>query len=106
MLLEGCKRTVKAVIPTVLLTNPSPLDWQEWEKHLASHPDRALADYVVHGLHDGFRIGFDYTNHRTKRVEQIGYATPRCDSRLPSKGMFRRQDSRPSPTGFLPTYAG
>ena len=29
-----------------------------------------MADYVVQRLRDGFRIGFDYTNHRTKKAGQ------------------------------------
>lgn len=61
---------MKVVVLTVLLTNPSQLDWQEFKKHVASHPDRSLADYVVQGIRDGFKISFDYTNHRTKRAGQ------------------------------------
>ena len=61
---------MKETVPAVLRTNPSPLDWQEWEKHVASHPNRSLAEYVVQGIRDGFRIGFDYTNHRTRRAGQ------------------------------------
>ena len=27
--------------------------------HLASHPDREFAAFIMQGLQDGFRIGFD-----------------------------------------------
>ena len=31
-----------------------------WGEYLASHPDRAYCDYLVHGLREGFRISFRY----------------------------------------------
>ena len=34
------------------------------------HPDQEFADYIVRGLRDGFRIGFDYTNHICKKARQ------------------------------------
>ena len=59
---EDCE----AVIPTVLLTNPSP----------ASHPNRLLAEYVAQGIRDSFRIGFDYVNHRTRKAGQNMHSDP------------------------------
>ena len=31
-----------------------------WEEALSKHPDRQFANYVVSGLKNGFRIGFDH----------------------------------------------
>ena len=31
-----------------------------WAVHLAGHPDRAYVGYLVQGLQEGFRIGFQY----------------------------------------------
>ena len=31
-----------------------------WEEALNKHPDRQFANYVVSGLKNGFRIGFDH----------------------------------------------
>ena len=37
----------------------SPLVLEHWESMLASHPDRKLVRYILQGIHDGYRIGFD-----------------------------------------------
>ena len=42
----------------------SPLQWEVWQEHLRSHPDRDYAEYLICGLRDGFRIGFDYQGHK------------------------------------------
>ena len=37
-----------------------------WERALAVHPDRELAQYVCTGICQGFRIGFNY--HRARLI--------------------------------------
>ena len=37
----------------------SPLALQEWEKVWASHLDRAFTSYLLHGIKEGFRVGFN-----------------------------------------------
>ena len=38
----------------------SPMTAAVWEVALANHPDVPYRDYLVKGLHHGFRIGFGY----------------------------------------------
>ena len=38
----------------------TPLDYDAWDHALAHHPDRAFAHYILRGIREGFRIGFDY----------------------------------------------
>ena len=40
----------------------TPLKAQAWERALASHPDRAFARYLLRGMREGFRIGFNRTS--------------------------------------------
>ena len=40
----------------------TPLRVEAWDRALASHPDKAFARYISHGLRHSFRIGF---NHHT-----------------------------------------
>ena len=47
-----------------------PLDWSTWAACLESHPDQEFAAYVVQGLKDGFRIGFDYANRTVKKASR------------------------------------
>ena len=37
----------------------TPLHLSTWEELLQGHPDKALAGYILRGIRDGFRIGFD-----------------------------------------------
>ena len=37
-----------------------PLVSKEWEKALQFHPDRAFVQYLLMGIQQGFRIGFDF----------------------------------------------
>jgi len=31
-----------------------------WRKYLADHPDEDFRDYILEGIQQGFRVGFDY----------------------------------------------
>ena len=43
-----------------LQANSSPLRWQEWDVGLSTHPDQRFRQYIVNGIQEGFRVGFDY----------------------------------------------
>ena len=36
---------------------------------MASHPDRDFMEYIIAGLREGFRIGYDYQGHKCKGCE-------------------------------------
>ena len=38
----------------------SPFCWQSWQFALRSHPDKKFANYIVEGIKEGFRVGFNY----------------------------------------------
>ena len=38
----------------------TPLAWETWDVRFAQHPDQRFWQYIVSGIRDGFRIGFDY----------------------------------------------
>ena len=46
------------VIPTCQAIH-TPLDLKEWILDLSSHPDTSFASYILKGIQEGFRIGFD-----------------------------------------------
>ena len=46
----------------------TPLPWRVWDHKLARHPDQRFRNYIVSGLRDGFRIGFDYS-HTCRRAK-------------------------------------
>ena len=39
----------------------TPLIWESWSSELSLHPDRAYVHYILDGIANGFRIGFDRT---------------------------------------------
>ena len=46
----------------------TPLNITAWERALADHPDKLFAQYLIQDLINGFRIGFDRTNHQSRRI--------------------------------------
>lgn len=57
-------------VPSELLQNPFLLQTEAWRLSLLEHPDVRLREYVVSGIRDGFRIGFDYHKHSCKRAKK------------------------------------
>ena len=43
----------------------SPLKLEAWGEALSNHPDYGFVHYILEGVHNGFRIGFDYTSCTT-----------------------------------------
>lgn len=46
-------------LPPAMDTITTPLNWQAWDEALAGHPDQRFRQYIVEGVRDGFRIGYD-----------------------------------------------
>ena len=44
----------------------TPLNLETWSQALTHHPDPTFAQYILSGIRDGFRIGFDYNSHRCR----------------------------------------
>ena len=58
--LDACRPLKASVVPDEMGVVSSPLVASEWEAVLAGHPDREFTAFVVRGIGEGFRIGFDY----------------------------------------------
>ena len=41
-----------------------------WAKALEQHPDRDFVEFVLNGIVQGFRIGFDYHTHKCRPAKQ------------------------------------
>lgn len=57
-------------VPVILGARVSPLKVDEWERALARMPDRRLAEYIIKGIRDGFRVGFQYRKQPLRPVLQ------------------------------------
>ena len=62
--LEGNAPVSPSTVPPILGSISTPLKWEAWATELDSHPDREYAQYIVAGIKQGFRIGFNYESHR------------------------------------------
>ena len=47
----------------VLQKVSTSLKVEEWGSELVGHPDEELVGYVLSGIREGFRVGFDYSKH-------------------------------------------
>ena len=53
----------------------TPLKQQAWQQQLASHPDKTFADYIINGISEGFRIGFNRAH--TLKATKANIKSPR-----------------------------
>ena len=51
-------------VPTQLQEVTTTLVYSQWAEQLQSHPDHNFSSYVLRGVSQGFRIGFDYNRAR------------------------------------------
>ena len=59
--LDECRINSRVyTLPPGLAKINTPLDWREWERCLLDHPDSSYRIYLVNGIKNGFRIGFNY----------------------------------------------
>ena len=50
----------RVLLPDNLQKITTPLRLETWNEELAHHPDRRFAEYILHGIENGFRVGFNY----------------------------------------------
>ena len=64
--LDSCRPEPQG-LPTSLQRVVSPLRVEAWQRYLAHHPDAEVAQYLLKGMAEGFRIGFDRAARRNLR---------------------------------------
>ena len=69
--LEDCRPMVKSwTLPEKWCRIVTPLKSEEWEWELRDLPDRRCADYLVRGISEGFRLGYEYSNHECRSASR------------------------------------
>ena len=58
--LAWCTPTTAVRLPELLSDIVTPFRWRARENRLRFHPDKEFVRYIVAGIFEGFRIGFDY----------------------------------------------
>ena len=58
---------ITAISDTLCQIN-TPLNIRTWEVELRAHPDREYVQFLLEGIQQGFRIGFDYSHHSCSSV--------------------------------------
>ena len=71
--LDNC-RGPSIRVPEQLRGGTSPLRWKAWEDCLRDYPDHSFTEYIVQGIRDGFRIGFNYRDNRCRSAKQNMYS--------------------------------
>ncbi len=65
--LSCCRPPSRCTIPE-LRTVSTQLKVDAWEILLSDYPDKAYVHYIIRGLRDGFRIGFQWDSRLTSAV--------------------------------------
>ena len=64
--LDGHRPELPETNPLLKAAHHSPLAVAAWAAALRSHPDTEFVGYILEGIQNGFRIGFNYKNNRTR----------------------------------------
>ena len=70
--LDLCRR--QGTVPPMLRKGNSPLNIEEWRRLLRDHLDVELVQYLLAGITEGFRIGFDYSKTCTSEKCNLSLA--------------------------------
>ena len=68
--LDNCRMRQPVRISPAFKGVTSPLHWEVWQEALGLHPDKRYVDYLITGLREGFRIGFNYKNRHCKKCKE------------------------------------
>ena len=68
-LYTGDLLTIERMVPSVshalhdIQAMATPLCWEAWARELRSHPNKTYAAFIVRGLKNEVKIGFDYSSN-------------------------------------------
>ena len=68
--LDACRPVGAQAVPAELQRIATPLHHGQWSVELRQHPDQEFASFLLRGLEQGFRIGFNYSAHRCGRTRR------------------------------------
>ena len=84
---DGCHATAGPAPKSKSVTSLARLE--AWRVGLESHPDQEFARYILEGLSNGFRIGFDYSKTGCRKAKRNTLSAKRnaavVDAYLPKK---------------------
>ena len=101
--LDQCKRT--GSVAEILQKVTTPLKQEEWQQMLQSHPNQALVQYIMSGITQGFRIGFEYgkASCRSARCNMLSAETnPEVVTAYLQEEVTLGRVLGPLPTGSVP----
>ena len=61
--LDACRPPQAITVPPRVDSINIPLHLEVWRVELKDHPDEVYVRYILSGIKDGFRIGYDYAAH-------------------------------------------
>lgn len=72
--LDACRSGNPTHLPLGMRTITTPLVQRTWERSLAEHPDQRLAKFIMDGIKNGFRIGFNYCHQCRSSLSNMASA--------------------------------
>lgn len=62
--LDSCRPVNALSLPEACRQIRTPLKVEVWASQLRNHPDKAFVNYILSGIREGFRLGFDYKDSK------------------------------------------
>jgi len=73
--LDACRPQKTSGLPQPMNSIHTPLDRREWDWLLQRHPDQRFRSYIVEGLREGFRVGFNHSSELRRVSRNMPSAT-------------------------------
>ena len=80
--LDRCRPPSQHELQDQLRHIETPVRLSVWQEALANHPDQSFAKYILNGLKEGFRIGF---NHKEAKLQQGTHNMPCSNHKVVSE---------------------
>ena len=61
--LDLCRPEIEQALPAELAQICTHLKLQAWREQLMGHEDQTFVKYILQGIAEGFRVGFNYQQH-------------------------------------------
>ena len=74
--LDSCINPDPQSVNILSLEVYSPLNLHQWMQDLQLHPDKEFSSYILRGIRDGFRIGFNRNQHLHSSTSNLHSSNP------------------------------
>ena len=102
--MDQCRPGIPSILPDKFVRVSTSLRAEEWEVRLRSLPDRRCAEFLIRGISEGFRLGFQHHDHQCSSAKdnmRSAVQNPRVVEEYLEKEVLAGRIVGPVPAGLV-----